>query len=121
MGDYESRIQTLIGKSSTEAERIASYRKRIAGCTKSVQMLQNCTPELKTDTELKTETDIDIDTEKKGIKQSLPPKHKNGTYQNVLLSDKEIEKLNEELGPDKAKAVIDNFSELKEMKGYTIQ
>ena len=46
------------------------------------------------------------------------PKHKNGTYQNVLLSDKEIEKLNEELGTDKAKAVIDNFSELKEMKGY---
>ena len=46
------------------------------------------------------------------------PKHKNGTYQNVLLSDKEIEKLNEELGPDKVKAVIDNFSELKEMKGY---
>lgn len=45
-------------------------------------------------------------------------KHKNGTYQNVLLSDKEIENLNEELGTEKAKAVIDNFSELKEMKGY---
>jgi hypothetical protein len=34
------------------------------------------------------------------------------------LSDKEIAKLNEELGTEKAKAVIDNFSELKEMKGY---
>ena len=45
-------------------------------------------------------------------------KHKNGTYQNVLLSDSELKKLCETLGPDKAKAVIDNFSELKEMKGY---
>ena len=73
-----------------------------------------------------------------GIKQSLPnnindtldntitnkidiektQKHKNGTYQNVLLSDSELKKLCDTLGPDKAKAVIDNFSELKEMKGY---
>lgn len=72
-----------------------------------------------------------------GIKQSLPnnitdsitdnitdnikpkeKKYKNGTFQNVLLSDSELMKLCEKLGPDKAKAVIDNFSELKEMKGY---
>jgi len=46
------------------------------------------------------------------------PKHKNGTCNNVLLTDKELASLCEELGPDKAKAVIDNFSELKEMKGY---
>ena len=45
-------------------------------------------------------------------------KHKNGTYQNVLLSDSDLKKLCDELGPEKAKAVIDNFSELKEMKGY---
>lgn len=45
-------------------------------------------------------------------------KHKNGTYQNVLLSDTEFKKICDELGADKAKAVIDNFSELKEMKGY---
>ena len=46
------------------------------------------------------------------------PKHKNGICNNVLLSDKELDSLCEELGTDKAKAVIDNFSELKEMKGY---
>ncbi len=60
---FMSDIQTLIGKSSTEAERIASYRKRIAGCTKGVQMLQDCTPELKTDTELKKDTDTQIEAE----------------------------------------------------------
>ena len=54
---FMSDIQTLIGKSSTEAERIQRYRKRIAGCTESVQMLQSCTPEiaLKKEIEKKTE------------------------------------------------------------------
>ena len=64
---YMTDIQALIGQSSTEAERIAKYRKRIAdsangtqpvadeGCTKGVQMLQSCTPE--TEIELKTETE----------------------------------------------------------------
>jgi hypothetical protein len=45
-------------------------------------------------------------------------KHKLGTYLNVLLSDKELQKLIDELGQEKASAVIRNFSELKEMKGY---
>ena len=45
-------------------------------------------------------------------------KHKNGVCQNVLLTDKEFASLCEKLGPDKAKAVIDFFSEKKEMKGY---
>ena len=120
---FMSDIQALIGQSSTEAERIARYRKRIAEsnnvtemlpdneCTKSVQMLQNCSPKIEIEKELKTEKKKDIDSEK-------IQKHKNGTYQNVLLSDSELKKLCETLGPDKAKAVIDNFSELKEMKGY---
>lgn len=63
---YMTDIQALIGQSSTEAERIAKYRKRIADsnngtqaladgeCTKSVQMLQSCTPEI--EIELKTKT-----------------------------------------------------------------
>lgn len=118
---FMSDIQALIGQSSTEAERIARYRKRIADsnnvteklpdneCTKSVQMLQSCTPELKTEKELELKKELEIDKK---------TKHKNGTYQNVLLSDSELKKLCDELGPEKAKAVIDNFSELKEMKGY---
>ena len=52
---FMSDIQALIGKSSTEAERIANYRKRIAGCTKSVQMLQDCTPKIEIEKEIKTE------------------------------------------------------------------
>ena len=45
-------------------------------------------------------------------------KHKFGDYQNVLLKDSELDKLVKLLGFQKAKGVIDNYSELKEMKGY---
>lgn len=47
-----------------------------------------------------------------------PKKSKLGTYLNVLLTDAELLKLIEKLGQDKTVAVIKNFSELKEMKGY---
>lgn len=45
-------------------------------------------------------------------------KEKLGTFLNVLLTNAELQKLIDELGQEKASAVIDNFSELKEMKGY---
>jgi len=72
---FMSDIQALIGQSSTEAERIARYRKRIADsnnvteklpeseCTKGVQMLQSCTPELKIEKELELEKDIELERE----------------------------------------------------------
>ena len=47
-----------------------------------------------------------------------PKKHKVGTYKNVLLTSDETKKLCDKLGTDKAEAVINNYSELKEMKGY---
>jgi hypothetical protein len=50
--------------------------------------------------------------------EEKPKKHKVGTYKNVLLADDEQQKLCEKLGAEKAKAVVDNYSELKEMKGY---
>lgn len=49
---------------------------------------------------------------------SIKTKHKNGSFQNVLLTEEELNKLCQKLGPERAKAVIDNYSELKEMKGY---
>jgi predicted phage replisome organizer len=122
---FMTDIQTLIGKSSTEAERIASYRKRISdGSTKSVQMLQTCTPkieiELKTELEkeIKTETESDVEPSKTKKKKSEKPKHKVGTYKNVLLTEDEQQKLCEKLGAEKTNAVVNNYSELKEMKGY---
>ena len=85
---FMADIQTLIGKSSTEAERIATYRKRIAGTqneqisdnevsnvqeistndvtesvTKSVQMLQSCTPEIEIELEKEIKQEQELNTE----------------------------------------------------------
>ena len=51
-------------------------------------------------------------------KKEKVSKHKYGEYKNVLLTEKELDTLCNELGEDKAKGVIKHFSELKEMKGY---
>lgn len=50
--------------------------------------------------------------------EEKPKKHKLGTYKNVLLTGEEQQKLCDKLGAEKAKAVVNNYSELKEMKGY---
>lgn len=54
--------------------------------------------------------------EKSFAKKEKEVRHFYGTYKNVLLSDSEYEKLMEY---DNARAIIDFFSEMKEMKGYT--
>lgn len=54
--------------------------------------------------------------EKSCAKKEKEVRHFYGTYKNVLLSDSEYEKLMEY---DNADAIIDFFSEMKEMKGYT--
>ena len=51
-------------------------------------------------------------------KKEKPPKHKYGEFGNVLLTDDEYQKLVDKLGKEKADAVIKNYSEIKEMKGY---
>lgn len=58
---------------------------------------------------------IDIDTNSSSKK---PKKHKHGEYGHVLLSDKELEKLNEEYGIDRTQRAITYLDEAKEMKGY---
>lgn len=56
---YMSDIQNFIGESSTEADRIRDYRKRIQQEKSIVQMYDKCTPEL--DIELDLEIEIDKD------------------------------------------------------------
>ena len=80
---FMSDIQALIGQSSTEAERIARYRKRIAEsnnvtemlpdneCTKSVQMLQNCSPKIEKEKELKKDIELERETTTRFHKPSI--------------------------------------------------
>lgn len=58
------------------------------------------------------ETSVEVVTEK-----PKKTKHKNGSYENVLLTDDELNSLKESY-PDDYTGIINHFSELKEMKGY---
>lgn len=62
---YMSDIQTLIGQSSTEGERVKKYRDRIKneGSTKSVQMYEKRTPELELEIELEKEIELESSSE----------------------------------------------------------
>lgn len=64
---YMLDIQNLIGKSSTEADRIREYRNKISSDKNSVQMLQQTndktTPEIELEIELKKESEIELQQE----------------------------------------------------------
>lgn len=84
---YMAAIERLIGKETAGAERVRNYRNRI-------KALQCNTIETKCNIEI--EKEIDKDKEKDKEKTDKPTKHKYGEYNNVLLSDEEIEKLKSE-------------------------
>ncbi len=65
-----------------------------------------------------------INTDVEVTSDEVPPapkkqKHKHGEYQNVLLTDEELEKLKTDYGEEKTEQAIQYLSEAKEMKGYT--
>lgn len=85
---YMLNIQEFIGKSSTEADRVRNYRKKIAEekkllsgeCTNVRQMSDKRTPELELKLELDLEKDLDIELTDKHSDNSPPvelPKNLN--------------------------------------------
>lgn len=116
---YMLDIQTFIGKTSTEADRKRAYRERIESEKKllkgqmSGQMSGQCP------LEIEIEKDIEIESEKEiKIKPKKDIKHKYGAYAHVLLSDKELDRLNTEYGVNKTQKAITYLDEAIEMKGY---
>lgn len=83
---YMLNIQNFIGQGSTEADRIRKYQRRIKAEEEGVEIYEKSTPEI----------EIKIDTEKEIEREKKPTKHKHGEYQNVLLTDAELEKLKQE-------------------------
>lgn len=76
---YMLDIQNFIGESSTEADRIRAYRKRIetdknrlemGACTSVQDNVYICTPELELELEIEKELEIEID--KDNVEQSSP-------------------------------------------------
>ena len=126
---YITDIQNFIGESSTEADRIRSYRNRIAteknllkggnkneGCTNVItnvqEMSDKSTPENR---------DKSLDIRDKSIKreskkadessnESSTTRHQYGPYKNVLLSDEDLEKLKREF-PKDLESRIERLSE----------
>ena len=75
----------------TNATNVANEYK----CSNSEQMNTNAT-DTDTDYDVDTDYDTDSDLKEKINKKEKPVRHKYGEYKNVLLSDKEMEKLQDE-------------------------
>ena len=90
---YMAAIERLIGKETAGAERVRNYRNKI-------KALQCNTIETKCNIEIEIEKEKEIDINKDINKQKTdkPTKHKYGEYNNVLLSDEEMDKLKSEFG-----------------------
>ena len=106
---YMSNIELFIGQSSTEGERKRrarmkiSEQKRLSGQVSEAKA-DICPPEI----EIKKEIDIEIEKERE-LETGQAPARSYGRYNNVFLSDKELDELKAEL-PDKWEYYIDRLS-----------
>ena len=105
---YMSNIELLIGQSSTEAERKRAARlqnKALSAPRTNGGHLSDIRPP---EIEIKKEIDIEIEKEREE-KQGQAPARSYGRYNNVFLSDTELDELKAEL-PDKWEYYIDRLS-----------
>ena len=106
---YMSNIELFIGQSSTEGERKRrarmkiSEQKRLSGQV-SEPKADICPPEI----EIKKEIDIEIEKERE-LETGQAPARSYGRYNNVFLSDTELDEMKAEL-PDKWEYYIDRLS-----------
>ena len=123
---YMLDIQTYIGKTSTEAERIKRFRSTIKEekskqIDTSVQMYTKENVQMYTkDRDRVRDRVKDIDKDIKDIenkKPSKPKKHKYGINKNVLLTDDEYSKLTNEYS--NAEQLINNLDEYLAIKEVT--
>lgn len=116
-----SNIASLVGSESDSARRVRKHReKKALHCNTEVTDTKRIG-----NTEIELEIDKDIDKDK-DIRELSPPKkskakpsrHKYGEYQNVLLSDQDLEKLKTEF-PNDWKERIERVSEYCASQGKT--
>ena len=106
---YMREMQTMIGSESASAERVRKHRERKA--------LQCNAAETKCNTEIEIDIEKDKELDKEKDKRSAKPaRHKYGEYNNVLLSDEDMEKLKAEF-PDDWQQRIERLSGYIESTG----
>ena len=119
---YMSEVLKLTGSETAAAERMRRSRnnqKTLAernNVTNECDIVQKCHTELEKELEKELEIDIEIEKDNKSDKPTKPIRHKHGRYNNVLLSDEDFEKLQEEF-PDDYEERIERLSEYIESKG----
>lgn len=111
---YMNEVQRLIGSETASAERVRKHRE-------NRKLLQSNADETKCNTEIEKEieTKKDKEIEKKessATASAKPLRHKYGQYQNVLLSDEDMEKLKSEF-PEDWEQRIERLSEYIASKG----
>lgn len=117
---FMTEVTKLIGSETATAERMRRSRSRqkaLAECnnvTNESDNVQFCYPEIEIDIE--KEKDTELDKEVKSDKPTKPIRHKYGQYNNVLLSDEDMEKLKSEFPADYLDR-IERLSEYIEVKG----
>ena len=121
---YMNEVEKLIGSETASAERVRRHRlasqtsDNALQCNTVVTTSNDCVTQSKSiekDKDKELDLDKEIEKEKKD-KPSKPPRHKYGLYNNVLLSDEDMEKLKVEF-PSDYQERIDRLSEYIESKG----
>lgn len=115
---FMSDIQNFIGESSTEADRIRKYRDRI-NKAKEAKLLEEGIDVTNVQQMYTINKDKDRDRDRvKDKDKEKDIKHKYGTYQHVLLTDEQYEKLKQDF-PTKYEKLINDLDEGIELKGYS--
>lgn len=111
---YMAEVLKITGSETSGAERVRKHREK-------ARLLQCNTDETKCNTEIEKELEKDKEIEleikkDKSDKPTKPPRHKYGRYNNVLLTDEDMEKLQAEYPTDYQER-IERLSEYIESKG----
>lgn len=96
-----------IGSEVDSAERVRQFREREK--QKALQCNGCVTPVLQNSISISSSISISNNKEER---------HKYGEYNHVLLTDKQLEKLNEDYGEEQTKEAIKYLDEYIQMKGY---
>lgn len=107
---YIEQLQSLIGSKSIGAFK--KQQQRLLGG----QMSADCPPKIDIDIEIDKEIEKEKEIDKDKDKKKKEPKKKYGEYQNVLLTDKELQSLKSDYG--NCDELITYLDEYIEMKGY---
>lgn len=85
---YMLNIQSYIGKSSTEADRIRDYQRKIASEKQGVEIYEKSTPEIEIDKELEKETEEERETEEETNKKKKRETNKQASLEAEELFEK---------------------------------